>query len=283
MKLIGNIKVSTVGKMALLLIPYFGLFGVHVLGFSSYSEYRILLLFDSSTYGNLLTNFSLYVISAFSFARILWYVIRGNLTRSLVIYGTKSSIFNLKQKTLRRISVSISRYNTINYLVVFLISCIIFSKMYLGSIFLGILLLFIIPVIVYMMYWTSESALLIASKLIRGKQEREFRFSWKLGTILSNTPDESSVEPLVDARVHRNINRLLLLILMIGTYASYSTGYIREKYLRNNPAFRNAKNIEFAIIAKTSNEFIIWNAMEKNYQLVPRDSGITLLTKLSDE
>lgn len=283
MSLFLSLKSKPSIKAALLVIPYLGLFGVHVVGITSHSNYMLHQFFDASTYTQLFAEFSLHALFAFSIARLAWFLIRGFLLRFIQLGNFFAGKYGITWRNIRIVTVTVARSSQFNGLAVTGIAFWMFCKTYLGLGTITSVFYFFLPLFIFAMLMASESNLLIAAKHVRG--DDNVKFGWRTKSLINprQTPDEERVDPLLMAKFTKNTGQILLMILLVGTWTSYAMGKARDYHLRTELAFKDQDNDPIAIIAKTGDGFIIWRSSTNSYSLAARDALLSLPAQEQDD
>lgn len=273
-------EIFTVGfikNLALVAIPFTGLFSIHIVGFSRHSNYQLLRFFDATTYAQMFTELLLHLVFAVAISRVLWYGTRGVILGFFLGLNQLLGRYRIKERIFRFFYVEIMRYQTANVIITSIISFYIFGQTYLGLSFLYFAVLIGLIFTSYIAYLMSEQRLLTFSWMIRGEDQVKLKYNFSAIFRLKDSDHEIRANNIVGDRIFKKIPKLLFFALLGSTIVSFMFGEIRSSHLRSMQDYQVLDNTSIAIVAKTKQNYIAWNNVAEEYSLVPQLQPIKLL------
>ncbi|UWR67412.1 hypothetical protein K4K95_11705 [Phaeobacter inhibens] len=263
-------KIEATMKLAqvvLVLIPFFSLFTIHVLGFTAHSGFALLGVLSKGMIAGLMWAFFSCVVFSFLMARLVVYLGRGILFRFLALLVLKVSAMERFRVYFRWLSVILVRDKSASLCLVGVISLFFFNHIYLGAGWFQSLLLCFVPIMVFVFYMNSEEGLLVAANFLRGSRRAKLYLSFR-GFLPGQTSTEVQVSKLLNVRMFRKPSNVILIVLLVASYSSYSFGKIRSEYLRGDKVFSWAEAEELSYMAGDGQYIIFWDSQAQEYRVV---------------
>jgi hypothetical protein len=254
-------------QIAYAIIPFLSLFTIHILGFAAHSEFALISMLSTGMLTNLMWVFLANVVFAFLMARLVIFLGRGLVFKLVTLSILEIDALERFRRGARILAVVLICRKIETHWFVAFIGLIIFNLYYLGSAFFAAFLICLIPLGVAAYFVNSEESLLISASMLRGKKRTKLRFD-KRGFLPFETPSEERVSKLLSERLFGNALGVITIVLLAGSYSSYSFGKIRSSYLRENRSFswEGASNLSY--IVGDGQSVVLWDQERSWYRVV---------------
>ena len=236
-----------------LVLAFLGIASLHVIGFGSHSDSKLIQVFDSTTATYIGTQFTLHVLLATLFARFTYLFVFGPIFLIVArIFGGLRTIRNC----LRHVGVWARRSQAFEAIATVAFAVVIFSRSYLQINWISLITVWVVITLGIGSYLLSKDAQLIAGRRLRGKQpflravtdQEQTRTRWILRQIILQ-PSQG----------------LLLIYLALAT-AAYAFGAMREESLRTSTDGWVRENYRF--ILPVSDGSIVWDVRSNSYAVL---------------
>lgn len=241
-------------------VSFFGLVSLHVIGFTSHSDHKLLEVFDVFSVSHIGGMFSFYVVFSALFARVGFLMLSGPVLHITVVMTWR---YQKLRAILRRLAVWCRRSELFQVVATFAIGLVVFSRSYLRIDWASLITVVAIVTMGLGVYFLSRTALMHASRHVRGKTSK-------------GSPRPLSVEAvdsIVVLELIRRPKQLLALLYLTLALISYGFGGMREQSLRLGDGWKIGED---RVILPVSDGYIAWDETLEQYKVL--QEGVSSLS-----